>query len=174
MTLADEFAKLKKNKTIIRRAIQENGASLSTTDNLEDYSTHIDNYSPIVVYDETTQDEYCRNSITQLVLNITTIRDYAFYNNTSLKELVLNVDKLIELKPHVFKHTHFENGDGIIYVPDSLYNTYMADTNWSKFTLKKVSEFVTNSEYLHPLESLDRYLTVGDVGNFTLAEIEKQ
>ena len=90
--LADEFSKLKINKTIIRRAIQQNGGELLTEDILSDYSPAIDKYSDIIDVDETTEAEYCRNSITQLVISVSSIRDYAFYLNTSLKELVLEVE----------------------------------------------------------------------------------
>lgn len=173
MSLSEEFSKLRKSKTIIRRAIQENGAPLQTTEDLDTYSTYIDEYSNALVIDETNEAEYCKNSITQLVLTVTKIRDYAFFNNTSLKELVLDVDSVIELKPHAFKNTHFEKGTGIIYVPDDLYSQYM-DSSWNKYTLKKTSEFIPNPDYLYPLETLNRYITINQLQNFTLEQIEKQ
>lgn len=173
MSLSEEFSKLRKSKTIIRRAIQENGAPLQTNEDLDTYSTYIDEYSNTLVVDETNEPEYCKNSITQLVLTVTKIRDYAFFNNTSLKELVLDTDRVIELKPNVFKNTHFEKRTGIIYVPDSLYADYVAST-WNKYTLKRISEFVANPDYLYPLESLDRFVTVSGLQNFTLQQIEKQ
>ena len=169
--LNEEFSKLKINKSIIRRAIQENGGELETTDNLSEYSSAIDDFSNTVTIDETNEGEYCRNSITQLVLRVSKIRDYAFYCNTSLKELVLNVTDVIPLGKNAFKNTHFEN-DGIIYVPDSLYNAYSNDETWGQYNIGKISDFVENPKYLHPMESLDRYTKLKDLGNFTLSELE--
>ena len=172
MTLSEEFSKLAINKSIIRRAIQENGGILDTDANLVNYSSAIDGFSDDLDVDETNEAEYCRNSITQLVITVSKIRDYAFYHNTSLKELVLDVDSVIEFGPHSFKSTHFEN-DGIIYVPDELYDDYMA-SDWNVFNLARVSTFVADPKHLHPMESLDRYTKIEDLQNFTLNEILAQ
>lgn len=171
MTLQDEFSKLGKSKSIIRRAIQENGGNITPISNLSVYSTAIDDFSDVVSVDETNEDEYCRNSITQLVLTVTKIRDYAFYENTSLKELVLNVTEVIPFGRNAFKGTHFET-DGIIYVPDNLFYAYTHDENWYRFNIRKASEFVADPKHLHPLESLDRYMKLKDLQNFTLNEIQ--
>ena len=170
--LADEFSKLKINKTIIRRAIQQNGGELLTEDILADYSPTIDKYSDIIDVDETTEAEYCRNSITQLVISVSSIRDYAFYLNTSLKELVLEVEDVIPFGTNSFKGTHFET-DGIIYVPDDLYDSYLA-SDWNKFNLKKSSEFIANPKYLYPMESLDRYMKVVEIENTTLNHLQER
>ena len=51
-----------------------------------------------------------------------------------LKQLILTSNKMVYLtNPNAFRYTLLEKLNGIIYVPNSLINTYKQDTNWKKF-----------------------------------------
>lgn len=173
MSIFSEIQKLKKSKSDIRKAIQQNGSNMSTDSNLVNYSVAIDNFDDNQLFDLTGVPTYNKNSYTQMVLpdTISHLRDNAFQGNTSLKELVLNYDGVVTVGQNIFRNTQFENGDGKIYVPDTLVTTYQGDTFWSNYNIFPLTDFVVNNEELYPLETLDRHLTVGSIENLTVGEI---
>lgn len=174
MSIFEEFQKLKKSKTNIRKAIQQNGSNMETSSNLVNYSTAIDEFDGTFNQDFTGVKEYNINSYTQMKLeNITELRDSALQGNTSLKELVLNVEIVVSLGKDVFKNTRFET-DGKIYVPDSILNDYLSDSTWNKYNIEPISNFVENQQELYPLQTLDRHFTVGKLKNLTIGEIERK
>ena len=66
-----------------------------------------------------------------------------FASCTNLDTFILqNETEVISLNSSVFSGTQIANGEGAIYVPDSLVEDYKVATNWSKYAdqIKKLSE----------------------------------
>lgn len=175
MSIYSEIQKLQKSKTEIRKAIQQNGSSMSTDSTLENYSVAIDNFDGTYTQDLTGVPELNTNSYTQMVLPVTVmrLRDNALQGNTSLKELVLNSITVVTLGKNVFRNTRFET-DGIIYVPDDLVSTYRNDENWGIYNIDSINNFTPNREELYPLQTLDRHFTISQIGNLTIGEIDRK
>lgn len=65
---------------------------------------------------------------------VTSIYNFAFNENTSLRSIILRKGSVCELKnTNAFKSTPIAGGNGYIYVPSALVNSYKAATNWSTF-----------------------------------------
>lgn len=72
-----------------------------------------------------------------------TIGSYTFANCHILTTLILGGNKLNPLgNVNAFHQSKIQNGEGYIYVPDALVESYKAATNWSAFAdqIKPISE----------------------------------
>lgn len=74
---------------------------------------------------------------------ITLLGNGAFANCTNLNKLIIRTEtQMCVGGVNVLANTPIASGAGYIYVPDSLIDTYKADTKWSKYTnqIKGLSE----------------------------------
>ena len=62
---------------------------------------------------------------------LTWIEDRAFYNAASLKNVILRNEKMVKVGQNAFTLTRIDNGDGYIYVPRALVDSYKTAYNWS-------------------------------------------
>lgn len=76
--------------------------------------------------------------------NISKINNYAFYFCSKLSKLVFPSNSVVPILQgtNVLKNTSSEL---IIYIPDALYDTWIAATNWATYAskIKKISEMPT-------------------------------
>lgn len=73
------------------------------------------------------------------------------FSSSAIEKLALTSDKLCVLEDiNAFDSTKISNGNGYIYVTDSLYLQYKSDTNWDVYSdkISKMSNYV-NTVYLH-------------------------
>ena len=76
----------------------------------------------------------CENLKTVNLPAATSIGRLAFYNCTNLDTLVLESDFVVMLEgTQHFYNTKIEAGTGYIYVPQSLVDSYIADSSWSAY-----------------------------------------
>ena len=72
-----------------------------------------------------------------------TIWELAFCNCTSLKTVILRLNRVCGLKrADVFDNTPIANGTGFVYVPDNIVEQYKSADNWSNYAsqIKPISE----------------------------------
>ena len=172
MSISEEFDKFTIAKRIVRKSIQQNHSPLKTEDYFEEYSPAIDEFGMEITVDYADAENYVVNSEKQYILpdTITDLRDFAFYNDTSLVDLVITSPEVVTLGENVFKNTKIESKEGTIYVPDELLDQYK-ETNWGEFNLKARSELVTNEDKRYPLETLSGHLTVGNLSSLSLNQL---
>ena len=68
----------------------------------------------------------------ELPKSVRSIYDYAFANCTSFTGMTLNSDTVVTLRNTNALPENIEK----IYVPDDLFDSYLADGNWSYFSAK--------------------------------------
>ena len=172
MSISDEFNKFTVAKREVRKSIQQNHSPMKTEDYFEQYSPAIDEFTTEFKIDYTDTENYVVNSEKQYILpdTITKLRDFAFYNDTSLVDLVITSPKIVTLGENVFKNTKIESKEGTIYVPDELLDQYK-QTNWGEFNLKARSTLNTNKDKLYPIETISGHLTVGDISSLSINQI---
>lgn len=181
MTILTEADKIAKVKTGLRKAIQKNNGDLTTQDRFEVYPQKIldmsgefiqhnvdnigmDSYSIDMNYNKTIPD------------NITHLRDYAFMNDTNLKNLILNGTSVITLGFDVFKGTQIDQGTAFIYVPDALLTQYETDTTWQPYKkqLKAISTYVEDTEtpqYTYIIETVNDHFNVETVQGMLIEQM---
>ncbi len=73
--------------------------------------------------------------------NVSSISSYMFSNSYNVVGIILRSNTMVQLASasSVFNGTPIENGNGWIYVPNDLVNTYKSATNWSTFASRIVS-----------------------------------
>ena len=166
MTILDETAKIAKVKTGIRKAIQQNYGNLTIAERFEVYPDKILAMQPGTSkdVDATGCKEYCtdQNLDKTLPNTITKIRDFAFFRDTSLKSLILESTTVIPIGEKVFAGTKIESGEGFIYVPDSLVNSYKTHPTWTEWAnqIKPVSQHVDDTTQRNIIETMDEHYTV--------------
>lgn len=177
--LKDDFANVKRAKTQIRKAITRRLTGLTETEIFSEYPAFIESlHVPVRTVNATGLIDYCEDGDSNLTLNesITSIRDYAFADYTCLKNLVITSTELVELQgTHAFKNTLIGSGNGAIYVPANLVDTYKTAPNWSKFAnlITTGTPPEETETMLIELEESVRTRTLEWFMSHTLEEIEK-
>lgn len=178
MTILAEIEKIKKAKTSIRKAIQQNGISMPNTTVFGDYDEYISrmSVSEAVVntegFKEYTEDY---NSEYTIPNTIEQIRARAFKNFTTLKILEIQCSSVIPLmNTNAFQGTPIEEGTGFIYVPDDLVDSFKTAENWSFYAgqIVAVSTKPTTSVDTHLIENFDRIKTVSWITSITLDDFK--
>lgn len=175
--LKDDFAKVARAKTLIRKAITRRGTGLTVDNLFTEYPPYIDAiHIPVRTVNSTGLVDYCEDASSNFTVTTDSIRDYAFADYTQLKNLIITTDTLVELQgTHAFENTLIESGSGRIYVPANMVDTYKAATNWSRYADQIVAntsipdEVTTN---IIELEETVRGRTVEWFSSLTLEEIE--
>lgn len=76
----------------------------------------------------------CENLKAADFQSVTTIMSRAFYYCASLDTLILRANQVVELSgTQHFYQTKIESGQGYIYVPDNLVDSYKAAEGWSTY-----------------------------------------
>lgn len=76
----------------------------------------------------------CERMIRADFLSLTEIMGRAFYNCSALDTLILRSNQVVELLgTQHFANTKIESGQGHIYVPDNLVDSYKAAEGWSTY-----------------------------------------
>lgn len=77
----------------------------------------------------------CENLKVADFLSVEHIMQRAFYYCSSLDTLILRANQVVELQgTQHFYQTKIESGQGYIYVPDNLVDSYKAAEGWSAYT----------------------------------------
>ena len=67
--------------------------------------------------------------------SLSDIKDTAFYNDSSLKAVILRSESMCALSySNAFSNTPIASGAGYIYVPSALLTNYQSATNWSTYS----------------------------------------
>lgn len=96
-----------------------------------------------------------------------TIKEYAFANCTNLTTLTLLSSTMVTLENvNAFDNTPIANGNGYIYVPADLVNTYKADSVWGPLSAK-IKDLESNGHAYYSLtwEGVEYHQRVGDYAN---------
>jgi len=72
-----------------------------------------------------------------------TINGYAFGNDVKLANLIIRSASMASLVSTSLNNTAIANGNGAVFVPDSLVDTYKANTNWGSYPIIPLSEYPT-------------------------------
>ena len=69
---------------------------------------------------------------------------------------------VIPIGEKVFAGTKIESGEGFIYVPDSLVNSYKTHPTWTEWAnqIKPVSQHVDDTTQRNIIETMDEHYTV--------------
>lgn len=97
---------------------------------------------PLITSIEELMFRKCESLTTIDLANVTYIGSQAFYSS-GISRLVLRSAALVTLKSaDAFYYTPIESGEGFIYVPSDLVETYKADTVWSTYAnqIKSITE----------------------------------
>jgi len=164
MTIQSECNNIRNVKTGLRKAIQSNNGNLTVEDIFEAYPPAIAEMQPgPKIVDTTGVPDYIADAITifNVPNTITKLRDYAFSNDITFMGINLQADTIVELGQNVFKGTRIDSGEGKIYVPASLVDSYKTTEGWNKYASQ--IESVTNiptSKVVHIIETIDRHRTI--------------
>lgn len=144
--LKDDFAKVARAKTLIRKAIQRRGTGLTVDNLFTEYPPYIDAiHIPVRTVDSTGLISYTEDYLTSFQVPANTdIRDYAFADWTNLQLVNIQGTEVAELKgTHAFDNTNLQ----YISVPANLVNAYKTAPNWSKFASKITgANYILNSD----------------------------
>ena len=164
MTIQSQCNHITNVKTGLRKAIQSNKGKLTIEDMFEVYPEAINEMvaGPKNI-DTTGVPDYIADAITIITVpnTITKLRDYAYSNDVTFIGINLQASEVVELGNHVFKGTKIETGEGKIYVPTNLVNTYKTADGWNKYSsqIESVANLPT-SKVIHIIETLDRHRTI--------------
>ena len=181
MTIQSECNNIVNVKTGLRKTIQSNNGKLTVEDIFEAYPPAIaDMHAGPKIIDTTGVPDYIADAITIFTVpnTITKLRDYAFSNDTTFLGINLQADTVVELGENVFKGTRIDSGEGKIYVPASLVNSYKTAEGWNKYASQ--IESVTNIptiKVVHIIETIDRHRTISymnstKIENFSFQELK--
>lgn len=174
MSITAELTKLKRGRALIRRALQCKNTGLTTQEGFTVYPPYLQGMSDELPEINTTgMDDYTTDSTSIFTTSVNLIRNYAFYNYTTLKHLVLTSTTKVTLGgKHVFDNTPIEDGTGMIHVPASLLAQYQADPYWSKYTITSAAAPTETTKYL--VEHMEHYkpMTVELFNSLTLEKIQ--
>lgn len=124
-----------------------------------DIDTRMMFMSPVLEAIDNTLNSFIDGTLTELVINATTIRRYCIYKNSTIEkvvlhdvshigegafygcvnltELVIYGDRVAELENvSALAGTPIYNGTGYIYVDDSVYDMYLTADNWEHYAEK--------------------------------------
>jgi len=175
MTISAEFTKLTNAKHRIRKAISRKETGLTTSHAFKVYPDYLDTGD--VTYDSDGLLDYSEDgtSIFTIPTSTTAIRDYAFYDYTALKYLVIPSTTMIPLEgTHAFTNTLIPTS-GYIYVPSSLVSTYKAADNWSAYAARITSGTAPTetTTYLVEHEETCGGRTVSWISGLSIEELTK-
>ena len=145
--LQQEFTKLSLAKKGIRKAIQRKRTGLTLEERFETYPPYIAGmHSESSTIDDSGLVKYCEDAYNDYTVpeEVTTLRDYAFYDYTNLQRLNLKGTSVVELQgTKAFDRTTLK----YITVPAGLLNQYKTANNWSQFADKIVTpNLIVNSK----------------------------
>lgn len=167
--LATEFNKLKKAKTINRKAIQRKGTGLTLSTVFPQYYTYIQGMTDTKSPDETDLINYVEDRINKLTIDVERIRPYAFRNVTCLQYLVLTHSTMTILEnPNALTGTTF-----YIIVPSGLLSTYQNNTMWKKFKNRIRTSISNGSEDTYIVQHIDKVQKLSWVGQKKVGDFEK-